>query len=34
VARALRAAGLDITPAGIVTADGVMQEARRATAAR
>lgn len=34
VARALRAAGLDITPAGIVTAGGVMQEARRATAAR
>jgi uncharacterized protein (TIGR02117 family) len=34
VARALRAAGLDITAAGIVTAGGVMQEARRATAAR
>ncbi|HKQ66522.1 MAG TPA: DUF2459 domain-containing protein [Methylomirabilota bacterium] len=34
VARALRAAGLDITPAGIVTAGGLMQEVRRATAAR
>jgi uncharacterized protein (TIGR02117 family) len=34
VARALRAAGLDVTPAGVVTAGGVMQEARRATAAR
>jgi len=34
VARALRAAGLDVTPAGIVTAGGVMQEARRAAASR
>jgi hypothetical protein len=34
VARALRAAGLDITPTGIVTAGGMMQEARRATAVR
>lgn len=33
VARALRAAGLDVTPA-IVTAGGVMRQARRATAAR
>ena len=34
VARALRAAGLDVTAAGIVTAGGVMRQARRATAAR
>ena len=34
VARALRAAGLDVTPVGIVTAGGVMREARRAAAAR
>jgi uncharacterized protein (TIGR02117 family) len=34
VARALRAAGLDVTSAGIVTAGGVMQEARRAAASR
>jgi uncharacterized protein (TIGR02117 family) len=34
VARALRAAGLEVTPAGVVTAGGVMQEARRAAAAR
>jgi len=34
VARALRAAGLDLAPAGTVTAGGVMQEARRAAASR
>ena len=34
VARALRAAGLDVTPAGTVTAGGVMYEARRAAAFR
>ena len=34
VARALRDAGLDITPSGTVTAGGVMQEARRAVADR
>jgi len=34
VARALQRAGLDVTPAGTVTAAGVMQEARRAAAAR
>src|SRR5437660_10931788 len=34
VARALRAAGLDLAPAGTVTAGAVMQEARRAAASR
>ena len=34
VARALRQAGLDVTPAGTVTAGGVMQQARRLVVSR
>ena len=34
VARALRAAGLPVTPTGVITAGGVMQQARRAAALR
>lgn len=34
VARALRAAGLPVTPTGVITAGGVMRQARRAAAPR